>query len=245
MSHENDPDYMCATSGLPKFRIVVDGMYYCGELENETYTFGDPFSQNSFHTTPGRKSTLEFSENSEKAKLIEGRNNLVSHVRKILDFILCGSKLPKEIKIEREPFDIPLNLNVDYFLGLESDLSKQKVVNQEMKKQLDIATDLGEERFKKIQEQEKEIYKLSALRAERDALAAKLKSAEHEVHEILLAALSGDCERYLSYDLQGNKYCKWGIVSKDIKAVFYVTEPSDIEGSEPSNPAESDDWGKG
>ncbi len=65
------------------------------------------------------------------------------------------------------------------------------------------------------------------LRAERDAavarvaeLEARLKSAEHEVHEILLAALSGDNESYLSYDIEGNKYCKWGVVDKDIRAVF-------------------------
>ena len=126
MAHENDPDYMQPKSVLPLFRIVVDGMYYCGELVSNTYTFNDPFSSNSFHTAPGRKTSLEFSENSEKAKLIEGRNNLASHVKKVIDFVLCGSSLPREIKIEREPFVIPLSLNIDYYLGLESENSKLK-----------------------------------------------------------------------------------------------------------------------
>ena len=46
------------------------------------------------------------------------------------------------------------------------------------------------------------------------------KSLGDEVMEIIQAALSGDCQKYLSYDLQGNKYCKWGIVEKDIRALF-------------------------
>ena len=69
------------------------------------------------------------------------------------------------------------------------------------------------------------------LSAEIALLTAKLQSAKSEVDEILRAALSGDCDRYLNYDLQGNKYCKWGVVSKDIAAVFDVTEPSDIDVS--------------
>jgi hypothetical protein len=53
-------------------------------------------------------------------------------------------------------------------------------------------------------------------------LEEMLKTAEKNVNEIILAAISGDCEKYLNYDIQGNKYCKWGIVSKDIHAVFEV-----------------------
>ena len=68
--------------------------------------------------------------------------------------------------------------------------------------------------------------------AEVARLTAKLQSAKSEVDEILRAALSGDCDRYLNYDLQGNKYCKWGVASMDIAAVFDVTEPSDIDVSE-------------
>jgi len=94
MAHENNPDYM----QLPLFRIVVDGMYYCGELVSNAYTFNDPFSSNSFHTAPGGKTTLEFSEIHEKAKLIEGRNNLASHVKRVIEFVTCASDMPKEIK---------------------------------------------------------------------------------------------------------------------------------------------------
>ena len=134
MAHENNPNYMNPTSALPRFRIVVDEMYYCGELVNETYTFNDPFSSNSFHTAPGRKSTLEFSENGEKAKMIEGRNNLASHVKRVIDFVLCGDKLPKEIKIESSPFVIPLTLNIDYFLDIESENSRLKAKIKELTK---------------------------------------------------------------------------------------------------------------
>jgi len=75
-------------------------------------------------------------------------------------------------------------------------------------------------------------WEVIQLRAEVARLTAKLQSAKSEVDEILRAALSGDYDRYLNYDLQGNKYCKWGVVSRDIAAVFDVTEPSDIDVSE-------------
>ena len=74
--------------------------------------------------------------------------------------------------------------------------------------------------------------RLAERAAEVARLTAKLQSAKSEVDEILRAALSGDYDRYLNYDLQGNKYCKWGVVSRDIAAVFDVTEPSDIDVSE-------------
>ena len=75
------------------------------------------------------------------------------------------------------------------------------------------------------------LKRAEAAEAEVARLTAKLQSAKSEVDEILRAALSGDYDRYLNYDLQGNKYCKWGVVSKDIAAVFDVTEPSDIDVS--------------
>jgi len=133
MAHENNPDYMQPTR-LPLFRIVVDGMYYCGELVSNTYTFNDPFSPNSFHTAPGGKTTLEFSEDAEKAKFIEGRNNLASHVKRVIDFVTCAAEMPKEIKIERTPFPIPLTLNVDYFLDIESENSRLKAKIAELAK---------------------------------------------------------------------------------------------------------------
>ena len=38
--------------------------------------------------------------------------------------------------------------------------------------------------------------------------------------EIIAAALSGDREKYLNYDMEGKKYTKWGIVKKDIAALL-------------------------
>lgn len=43
----------------------------------------------------------------------------IPHVNPNTHFVLCGDKLPKEIKIESSPFVIPLTLNVDYFLDIE------------------------------------------------------------------------------------------------------------------------------
>lgn len=59
-----------------------------------------------------------------------------------------------------------------------------------------------------------------------------LKKIGDDVMAIISAALSGDCQKYLNYDLDGNKYCKWGIVEKDIRAIFYAAEPSESEGPE-------------
>ena len=58
------------------------------------------------------------------------------------------------------------------------------------------------------------------LRARVAELEVKLSGAGDEVMEIIAAALSGDCQKYLNYDLDGNRYCKWGIVEKDIRAIF-------------------------
>lgn len=47
-----------------------------------------------------------------------------------------------------------------------------------------------------------------------------------QVMEVIHAAISGDCQRYLNYDLQGNRYCKWGIVEKDIRAILINSKTS-------------------
>lgn len=51
-------------------------------------------------------------------------------------------------------------------------------------------------------------------------------SLADQVMEIIGAALSGDCEKYLNYDLHGNKYCKWGIVERDIRAILINSKTS-------------------
>lgn len=56
-----------------------------------------------------------------------------------------------------------------------------------------------------------------------------------KVMEIIGNALSGDYERYINYAIDGKKYCKWGIVEKDIRALFEDTQennkPSDSDVS--------------
>ena len=47
-----------------------------------------------------------------------------------------------------------------------------------------------------------------------------------QVMEVIHAAISGDYQRYLSYDLHGNRYCKWGIVEKDIRAILINSKTS-------------------
>ena len=47
-----------------------------------------------------------------------------------------------------------------------------------------------------------------------------------QVMKIIGDALSGDCQRYLNYDLHGKRYCKWGIVEKDIRAVLINSKTS-------------------
>lgn len=50
------------------------------------------------------------------------------------------------------------------------------------------------------------------------------KSKADEVMEIIAAALSGDCQKYLNYDAAGKKYCKWGVVERDIRATLDVPD---------------------
>ena len=56
-----------------------------------------------------------------------------------------------------------------------------------------------------------------------EVLMSIKKSKADEVMEIIHAAVSGDCQKYLNYDLAGNKYCKWGVVERDIRAILEGT----------------------
>jgi len=76
------------------------------------------------------------------------------------------------------------------------------------------------EMMRRLTESTHGIYDGTYLDVEISAVVKNQKSLGDEVMEIIQAALSGDCQKYLSYDLQGNKYCKWGIVEKDIRALF-------------------------
>ena len=76
------------------------------------------------------------------------------------------------------------------------------------------------EMMRRLTEYTHGIYDGTYLDVEISAVVKNQKSLGDEVMEIIQAALSGDCQKYLSYDLQGNKYCKWGIVEKDIRALF-------------------------
>lgn len=69
-------------------------------------------------------------------------------------------------------------------------------------------------------EYDKALNCVTELEAENERLKTRLETAGNDVMEIIAAALSGDCQKYLHYDMQGTRYCKWGIVEKDIRAVF-------------------------
>lgn len=69
-------------------------------------------------------------------------------------------------------------------------------------------------------EYDKAISRIAELEEENEYLKARLESAGDDVMQIIAAALSGDCQKYLNYDMDGNRYCKWGIVEKDIRAIF-------------------------
>ena len=144
---------------IKNYRISVDGQFYAGEKECELNTWRvDPWSNNSFHTKNQKRNILVFEpRENNNFKIITGVVNLIGEIRKIIEFInYTGLMQGNEIIIEAEPYKVPLELNIDYYLSLESELSKQKQINQEMKKQLDIATDLGQKRFEKLTKIEKE-----------------------------------------------------------------------------------------
>ena len=69
-------------------------------------------------------------------------------------------------------------------------------------------------------EYDKALSRIAELEEENEYLKARLESAGDDVMQIIAAALSGDCQKYLNYDMDGNRYCKWGIVEKDIRAIF-------------------------
>jgi len=129
---------------IKKYRILVDGQYYFGESEISINVHtSDAWSNNSFQTTRVNKSTLCFS--SKDFLVIEGYTNLLSHLKKVINFIrdenlMAGNK----IEIESEPFAIPLELDLDKILAREDEL---EILNSQLKQQLNIATDLGQKRF--------------------------------------------------------------------------------------------------
>lgn len=95
-------------------------------------------------------------------KVICGVTNLIGEIKRVIQFVEATKLLSGSmIQIEAEPYTIPLVFDLDYFLGIESELSKQKAINTEMKKQLDIATDLGQKRFEKITQLELENKELA------------------------------------------------------------------------------------
>jgi hypothetical protein len=165
---------------IRNYRISVDGQFYTGESECfiNTYT-NAAWSNNSFQTKRVQRNVLTFElKENNNFKVITGTTNLIGEIKKIIQFIsMTGLLAGNEITIEAEPYKIPLELNIDYFLGLESELSRQKEICAEMKKQLDIATDLGQKRFERIEELKKECnqeYK------DKNALADRIIEIERE-----------------------------------------------------------------
>lgn len=149
---------------IRNYRISVDGQFYTGEKEVEINTWkSDPWSNNSFQTKMQHRNMLTFEpKENNNFKVITGVINLLGEIKKVIQFVestklLSGSM----IQIEAEPYTIPLVFDLDYFLGVESELSKQKVINAEMKNQLDIVTDLGQKRFEKITQLELENKELA------------------------------------------------------------------------------------
>jgi hypothetical protein len=144
---------------IRNYRISVDGLFYTGEQDVTLHTWRvDPWSNNSFQTKNQNRNVLTFEpRENNHFKVITGRICLLSEIKRIIEFVIdTGLMAGNEIIIEAEPYNVPLELNIDYFLGIESELLKQKVINQEIKNQLDIAVDLGQKRFEKIIELEKE-----------------------------------------------------------------------------------------
>jgi len=177
---------------IKNYRISVDGQFYAGEKECELNTWRvDPWSNNSFHTKNQKRNILVFEpRENNNFKIITGVVNLIGEIRKIIEFInYTGLMQGNEIIIEAEPYKVPLELNIDYYLSLESELSKQKQINQEMKKQLDIATDLGQKRFEKLTKIEKENKELC-----------------HDKENLMSAYLGNENMRLIIIDLLSRNY---------------------------------------
>ena len=133
---------------IKNYRISVDEQFYTGESDMTIDTFiNDPWSSNSFHTQRQNRTVLKFEpKENNNFKTIVGTQNLLGEIKRVIEFInYTDLMVGNEIVIEAEPYKIPPEIN------LESELSKQKSINAEMKNQLDIATDLGEKRFQEIQ----------------------------------------------------------------------------------------------
>ena len=149
---------------IKNYRIRVDGMYYTGEKECSLDTWtSSPWSGNAFQTKRVDRNVLTFepAENNN-FKVITGTVNLLGEIKKIIQFVsMTGLMAGDELVIEAEPFKVPLELNLDYYLGLESELSRQKQICVDMKNQLDIATDLGQKRFDELELARKEIKELA------------------------------------------------------------------------------------
>jgi hypothetical protein len=149
---------------IKNYRICVDGQYYTGEKECSLDTWtSSPWSANAFQTKRVDRNILTFEpKENNNFKVITGIINLIGEIKKIIQFIsMTGLLAGNEITIETEPYKIPLELNIDYYLGLESELSRQKAICDEMKNQLDIATDLGQKRFEELEKARKENNDLS------------------------------------------------------------------------------------
>lgn len=170
---------------MSNFRIIVGDKYYMGETGEISDKFHDPWSTNSFHTSRVQRSILGFSDDPLDAKFIQDRTTLIGEARRIIEYLLYTDIGWRDIKIEGEPFAIPLKLNIDYFLDLESDASKMKAINTEMKKQLDISTDLGQKRFE-----------------ENVALLARAEKAEAKVKELDAMISRESFDRFLVEQLK-------------------------------------------
>jgi hypothetical protein len=132
------------------YRISVDGQFYTGEKECELNTWHvDPWSSNSFHTQRINRNVLTFDpKENNNFKVITGRICLLGEIRKIIEFVIDTNLMAGNIiQIEAEPYAIPLSFDLDYFLAMEVENSKLKVLMTDMKIQLDIATDLGQKKI--------------------------------------------------------------------------------------------------
>ena len=183
---------------IRNYRISVDGQFYTGEKEAQLNTWRvDPWSNNSFQTKSQMRNILTFEpKENNNFKVITGVINLLGEIKKVIQFVEATKLLSGSmIQIEAEPYTIPLVFDLDYFLGVESELSKQKVINSEMKKQLDIATDLGQKRFEKIIQLELENKELAYDKMNLMQYASGVQSLRLVVIDLLLknSVICDDC----------------------------------------------------
>lgn len=73
---------------INNYRIIVDDQFYTGETEVELNTWTvDPHSQLSFQTNRQNRNVLTFDPTKQNFKIIVGYTNLMSEIKKILEFI--------------------------------------------------------------------------------------------------------------------------------------------------------------